>query len=357
MKSIDLILRFFVILLMPFIIVSCKGRVIDHCSGGYVDYSLSTDQRYQTANISWQAQMLESTSCGHNNAQPGDSLRLQPAPPPLTTVDLIKLKLVPGVWRFNTTLDGDGCTWTRVCDLDVRQGETEWLHVFRQGCAADWSLKNDYDATVPRTMTDFSHYTTGYSPCSWSERWAGDASNWVVRSGSGVGGKELQGDQTADGRRLLSWDEIPVAADVEILTKVMVHTVDPTVMGGRVYARAAGSLGAETGYFSFFAEGTTIGIYKYDDGDAELVASIPYAYNLGEWYWVRFRVVGNSLKLKVWPDGNTEPPGWGSPNGIEDTNSDLTEPGWVGVGTNYQSDGPYYDWFSVGLNGVSAQSP
>jgi len=35
----------------------------------------------------------------------------------------------------------------------------------------------------------------------------------------------------------------------------------------------------------------------------------------------------------------------------------LTEPGWVGVGTDFQSDDPYYDWFSVGLNGVIAQSP
>ena len=328
---------------------------------------VALDQQYHSASVTVRGQLIEADRPGPGGICPNatniketaETTGTQtPAPSPNEFIEITPQAVYPGLWRIEVTANGDGCTWQRVCEQRLPDISTSnRVYVFKDACISESGLRNHYDATVPRTMTDFSHYTTGYSPCSWSERWAGDASNWVVRSGSGVGGKELQGDQTADGRRLLSWDEIPVAADVEILTKVMVHTVDPTVMGGRVYARAAGSLGAETGYFSFFAEGTTIGIYKYDDGDAQLVASIPYAYNLGEWYWVRFRVVGNSLKLKVWPDGNTEPPGWGSPNGIEDTNSDLTEPGWVGVGTNYQSDGPYYDWFSVGLNGVSAQSP
>ena len=73
---------------------------------------------------------------------------------------------------------------------------------------------------------------------------------WTVQTGSGLGGKQLQGNQGSDSdRRLLSWDVIPANdPNIEILAKVMSHTTTGGTVA-RVGLRASGT-GTQIGYFA-----------------------------------------------------------------------------------------------------------
>lgn len=38
--------------------------------------------------------------------------------------------------------------------------------------------------------------------------------------------------------------------------------------------------------------------------------ALPYTYTAGSWWWMRGRLVGHRMWLRVWPDGHPEPSGW-----------------------------------------------
>lgn len=39
-------------------------------------------------------------------------------------------------------------------------------------------------------------------------------------------------------------------------------------------------------------------------------ATLPFTYSAGQWFWVRARLTGQRVQLRVWPDGQLEPPVW-----------------------------------------------
>ncbi|MGW3724840.1 carbohydrate binding domain-containing protein [Streptomyces sp. NPDC000851] len=47
-------------------------------------------------------------------------------------------------------------------------------------------------------------------------------------------------------------------------------------------------------------------------GTAEVGASqsLPYTYAAGQWFWVRARITGQRVQMRVWPDGQMEPSAW-----------------------------------------------
>ncbi|MCZ4604999.1 hypothetical protein O3S80_14865 [Streptomyces sp. Lzd4kr] len=38
--------------------------------------------------------------------------------------------------------------------------------------------------------------------------------------------------------------------------------------------------------------------------------SLPYSYSAGQWFWLRARITGQRIMLRVWPDGQLEPGAW-----------------------------------------------
>ena len=64
-------------------------------------------------------------------------------------------------------------------------------------------------------------------------------------------------------------------------------------------------------YYTFFAipEGAgTIGISRVTGlTDSDDLVSMDYAITPGQWYWMEAGAVGNTLTLKVWAEGTTEP--------------------------------------------------
>ena len=198
--------------------------------------------------------------------------------------------------------------------------------------------------------TTFQEYTTGQQPAGWTGRWATTNSSWTVQTGSGLGGKQLQGNQGSNSdRRLLSWDVVPLNdPDIEILAKVMSHTT--TEMAARVGLRAGVSGSNQTGYFAGLYGGTKLYLRKYVNGNGTDISTPNFTWSTGSWYWIRFRANGTSLKVKAWPDGSAEPSAWN----IDTVDGDITGGGWTGVSTYDYTDRPYYDYFSVGANGQTA---
>lgn len=57
-------------------------------------------------------------------------------------------------------------------------------------------------------------------------------------------------------------------------------------------------------------------------------ATLPYTYAAGDWFWVRARITGQRVQLRVWPDGQLEPAVWHKDETIA---SDTIASGQVGV--------------------------
>jgi len=195
-------------------------------------------------------------------------------------------------------------------------------------------------------QTDFSEYTVDQAPSDWTESWTPSYGTAIVRSAiKGYGGKRLRIDSPASaGRYGVGWNDPGTSlTDVEILTRI--RNVSGGEQGQRVILRAV-TCTDETGYFVELDPVTPdYSIFKYVAGDAEIIATGTAKTFLPDIYqWVRFRVVGTSLKMKFWAGEPGDEPGtWD----LEATDGSVIEPGWVGVG-NYSGDTLYdVDWFSV----------
>ncbi|GAA3301277.1 hypothetical protein GCM10020295_44170 [Streptomyces cinereospinus] len=59
--------------------------------------------------------------------------------------------------------------------------------------------------------------------------------------------------------------------------------------------------------------GVTGSMYASVTRDATEVGGsplLPYTYTAGQWFWVRARLTGHRVQMRVWPDGQAEPGGW-----------------------------------------------
>lgn len=202
---------------------------------------------------------------------------------------------------------------------------------------------------------DFSSDTPGAAPSGWTERWDATNSDWVVQAGSGeAGGQFLRHTASASSRRLLSWDAIDSdagRADTEILVRLRTSTYISSQ--NRLYLRAAGSAGAESGYFVELNYGSSFKLYKYLNGASSTLESYSIDWQQDTWYWIRFQAQGTSLKAKIWTDAEFEPASWN----IATTDSDIIAAGWTGIGANYYYRERDFDYVAVGTDGESPSLP
>lgn len=160
----------------------------------------------------------------------------------------------------------------------------------------------------------------------------------------------LHGFYTLNTRFALSWDEVDSDAerqDIEVLARVKI-TVSDTFQAYLI-GRGSGTSNSETGYVSMLKfDSNELEIFKFDNATYSQIATASMTLNAGTWYWVRFRVNGSDLKLKVWADGGAEPGPWD----IETTDTAITGDGWAGLG--YNEDYQKWDFISFGTNGDTA---
>lgn len=197
--------------------------------------------------------------------------------------------------------------------------------------------------------TDFSEYSTGSQPSDWTEELNVTDGTINVRNDGDVGVNCLEIAHSTGGRYFTSWDDPGDDDDVEILAKVRITASYDHA--GRLVIRGAGSDGNEECYFAGIQPTVdTIFIHKYTPTSTS-VGSTSKTIATNTWYWVRFRVNGSDLKLKVWEDGTAEPGSWD----IEETDTDISAVGFVGVGG--YNDGADVDYFAVGTDGDSPVTP
>jgi len=202
-------------------------------------------------------------------------------------------------------------------------------------------------------FTDFSEYTTSAQPSDWTEFW-NTTSAFTVRDDAGfTGGKYLEVTELgAYNRTGLSWDDVSgLDADEEILVKFNTSTAGILLLA----LRASGTLeSARTGYVALVRNDTNVlDIRKAVSGRETSLGTASFTMNNDTLYWVRFRVQGSAIKLRIWADGDSEPATWNQ----EYTNSDITSAGRIQVGTTGNTSANFkVDIVGVGLGGDSAPS-
>jgi hypothetical protein len=210
--------------------------------------------------------------------------------------------------------------------------------------------------------TDF----TEASPLDdWTEIWNTSGFTTSVNTSSQtaqVGSKNLYVAQTTTSQRsAIVWDGSSgpgTVTDAEVLCLVSVgdniYNYDTPF---RIHVRTGGSTGSEDGYLLTIGGGSTdaIGIFKYVAGAAPLVtggsADIQLFSNSSQ-FWVRFRVIGTSLKAKVWLYYYAEPEEWC----LDVTDSDHTS-GTLGLGIYTQYAHFYCEYFAVDTSGGTVPVP
>lgn len=208
-------------------------------------------------------------------------------------------------------------------------------------------------------VTNFGEYSTGAQPADWSAKWVTTGYTALVQSVAGsLSGKALRWTKTAASRQGLSWDRVPLAANVEILmrARAIESWVDNDVFM-RCMIRGSGAAGAETGYSGANAGlNTSTLIYhsklKQLSGTQTTISGSPYFptpgpnYTVNTWYWFRFRVQGTSISTAMWLNGQAETP---PPETI--TDSGITAAGWTGLWQNDVNPNMEIDFFGVAIGG------
>lgn len=163
--------------------------------------------------------------------------------------------------------------------------------------------------------------------------------------------------QNSDGRRAVTWDDIPDSANVEVLCQIQKVSA-PERMG--VIARQSGSSGNENGYvLQARTSGSNYELTEYNSGnftnlhEGTFSSDDTFKSSNRSRHWIRLRAQGTQLQGKVWFDANEEPNTWM----FDVTDASLTS-GRVGF-FSFDGDGfsKYIDYFSVGLNGEAAPGP
>lgn len=200
------------------------------------------------------------------------------------------------------------------------------------------------EETKETYQTDFGSDTLGSTPANWTPQASSTDDNWnVIEEASGHGAQALEFDAGNPAPHALQWDTVPsTASDVEVLQLVRVPDLSSGDTVGRIRARFDG-----TGYTADI-EATRFQIYETESGDRLATGGSPEP---DTWYWMRFRLDGETLSLKAWQYGDTEPDSWL----LEVTDSTHTS-GWAGVGS-YQAARTEWSWVSAGVGGASAPKP
>jgi hypothetical protein len=196
-------------------------------------------------------------------------------------------------------------------------------------------------------FTNFSEYPSS-TATGWIQRW-NSASVSIASGISGqIGGKSLNLSSTTSNRKLYSWDPAGQIQDVEVLARV--RTTDTGGDRSAVFVRGSGAAGSEIAYGAYLSLGTEFRVNRYLNGANAILAQPGFTFSINTWYWIRFRVIGNQIKAKVWPDSGSEPVAWT----VEVADSNIAGAGYVGVGGFTGTGTNNYDVFSVATDGNTA---
>ncbi|MBE0448644.1 MAG: hypothetical protein IBX64_11200, partial [Actinobacteria bacterium] len=203
-------------------------------------------------------------------------------------------------------------------------------------------------------VTNFSEYVADQEPTGWTERWyTMYTTNLIKAKPDTEGGKCLEHKTTNSARRSLSWDVVGNISDVEIVAKVRTDTETADTHQNTLLVRGSGKFTSESGYavtlHNSSTDGKGIVFIKHVNGTARWIRRNSYDWSTNTWYWVRLRAVGQTIQIKAWPDGDSEPSSWL----ISYTDVQALPAGWVGIG-GYYAGTEDYDVVGIAKGGAIA---
>ncbi|HEX6913085.1 MAG TPA: hypothetical protein VF142_21930, partial [Longimicrobium sp.] len=163
----------------------------------------------------------------------------------------------------------------------------------------------------PVTISTFTAFAGGpawVAPGNFAETSAPENSAWVIAADLAFNdGRALRNVNTVTGRHILRALTVrDTVRDQEALVKL--RMADSDDRGPGVVVRHSTGSSGTTGYVAYFRPGPgLVEINRFLNGAWMYVASAPFPSGPGAWYWMRFRVQGSSLMLRVWADGQPEP--------------------------------------------------
>jgi hypothetical protein len=213
-------------------------------------------------------------------------------------------------------------------------------------------------------VTDFGEYSIGGLPGDWTSRYSANGTVSIASAAGSMSGKAMHFAKAGAIKQLVSWNKVPIVPDMEILMRT--RNTNPGSLGNApayIAARASGTAGAANLYGAEpFEHSSSTTLYranlnKWVGGTFTSNVIAPYNgpppnWVSGTWFWMRYRLSGNSHSIKVWLDGSSEPGSFGGTA----TDSSITTGGWTGLYCDTSLPDADIDFFSVALRGKTAPS-
>lgn len=202
-----------------------------------------------------------------------------------------------------------------------------------------------------------THSVAAGLPSGFTARWNTTGISYAIQSEGIAGsdsGKEFAVTSTSDLNRSISFDAAGNGhADVDVVISLYMRdseVTDGAAQSG-IVVRSNASAANPTGYvFTLEGEADTphaggdeIRLVKHVSGTATNLVSASFAWLINTRYWMRFRVVGSTLKARIWAKGSAEPGTWN----LETTDASVAAAGYVGFYDGFAEGDPVYDYIRV----------
>lgn len=189
-----------------------------------------------------------------------------------------------------------------------------------------WGTDGDPAGAYSSAVIETFNGANNAQPVNWRRNWVMNATTM-----NEVDGGFLRMAVATQARNSLFWDAIEASsANIELLVKARASAKVAAQPSWQIFLRGSGAAGAENGYrFGLFEPaGAELRVAKYTAGAAANIGTDQaFTWAVDTWYWMRCRVNGTTLTLKVWADGDPEP---SSPQRTE-TDSAFSAAGMNGV--------------------------
>ena len=198
-------------------------------------------------------------------------------------------------------------------------------------------------------QTGFANYATGAIPTGWTATSRPNNTTWAVAAdATAADGFVLRNVTTVTERHIIRWDAIPdTATTQEVLVRMRLGNDDDR--GPGIALRHTMTNGSETAYVAYLRSSSDqVEINAFVAGGWQFVGAASFVNNPGQWYWMRFRAEGTSLKVRVWADGAAEP----STRTFSGTNASIAS-GSAGLYV-YEPNTVDFDLISVATGGAIA---
>lgn len=283
-------------------------------------------------------------------------------------------------WEWDGNTAGQTLGYTSTADMYVQlQGREE---TYGNGVVGDWdnfiinkgcpgapypttTTTTTYTTTTTTSTTttieppvDYStnwgEYTSDQAPNDWTELWELPVAAITVKDDGGqYGGKYLLIDHSTYGHYFAEWDDIVQARDTDILAKVQFG--DPNPVTGddyfKIVCRQTGGNSNKNGYeVRLYPDNDEVKMFKWVNNSASQIGSTKTFTFTTYWYWVRFQVRGNTIRVKVWVGQPSDEPGTWDISTTDSAHAGVY--GTVGLGS-YNGDATRCDYYAVGVGATN----